>query len=194
MISSAASDPAAIRWTTSASSVGPARPFIVRYVPSRPSVFPALRQGDSLPRPGSGPRSPGPGRAVPDAGERAGREVRLLAGHPGGPTTRIVRRPCRQLQPVARGELDGGGRRREPEPDRSALDDDDLVVGMVVGRVAIARSVRPARRVEPVGAQPVDESCGIASAGGRDADDASRSRRSRARRPARSRAGGGPRR
>ena len=63
-------------------------------------------------------------------------------------------RAGRQLEAVARVEVDRVAGRRQPEPDRAAFDDDDLVVAVVVRRVPVARAVRPGRRVEALVAQP----------------------------------------
>ena len=77
------------------------------------------------------------------AARAARRQVRLQAGDAGRPDDRVVARPGRQLEPVAGRELDVSPRPGQPERDRAARDDDDLVVAVLVRRVPVARPVRP---------------------------------------------------
>jgi len=77
--------------------------------------------------------SPLPGGAASDRVERARRQVRLEARDAARPDERVVARPGRQLETIAGRELDGPIRIDQPEPDRTALDDDDLVVVVVMG-------------------------------------------------------------
>ena len=59
---------------------------------------------------------------------------------------RVVGGAREQLQAIAFGEVHGAV--QQPEPDRARGDDDDLVVVMVVRRVAITRPVRPRTGLE----------------------------------------------
>src|SRR6476660_6991999 len=136
MSSRADSDPATILRTTAASSVGSPRPFITVYVSTASSVSPFARTSALWPL------------------ERPGREVGLEAGYAKTADRGVMGGAGGQLQAVARREIDRRPARRESEPDRTALDDDDLVVAVLVGRVPIARTVRPRPRVEALVAQP----------------------------------------
>src|SRR2546426_1088213 len=49
----------------------------------------------------------------------------------------------RQVEPITHRERDGFGARRQPEDDRAALDDEDLIVVVSVDGVALAGTVRP---------------------------------------------------
>ncbi len=62
----------------------------------------------------------------------------------------VVVGPGRQLEPVARPEVDRLAA-REAEDDRAPLDGDDLVVGVAVDRIAVAGAVRPGRGDEALG-------------------------------------------
>src|SRR6188472_3554181 len=136
MSSRAASDPATILRTTAASSVGSPRPFITVYVSRASSVSPFARSSALWPL------------------ERPGREVGFEAGYAKTANDGIMDGPGRQLQAVPRLKLDRLAGRREPERDRAALDDDDLVIAVLVGCVAVARAVRPRPRIEALVAQP----------------------------------------
>ena len=117
---------------------------------SLPTVHPGLRRGASI-----GFILPCRGRSV----RRHGAASRP-AGAPRGTRRHPARRPRRAwCRPAARaGRPVASSIERasvgQPEPDRAALDDDDLVVAVVVGGVAVARSVRPGGRVEALAAQP----------------------------------------
>src|SRR6476660_4848897 len=136
MSSRAASDPATILRTTAASSVGSPRPFIMVYVSTGSSVSPFARSSALRPL------------------ERPRWEVGLEAGYAMTANRGVVRGASRQLQAVSDREIDRVAGRRQPEPDRAALDDDDFVVSVLVGRVPIARTVRPRPWVETLIAQP----------------------------------------
>src|SRR6187397_73478 len=125
MSSRAASDPATILRTTAASSVGSPRPFITVYVSTASSVSPFARSSALWPL------------------ERPRWEVGLEAGYAMTANDGVMGGASRQLQAVARLKLERLAGRREAEPDRAALDHDDLVVAVLVGCVAIARTVRP---------------------------------------------------
>src|SRR6478735_877230 len=130
MSSRAASDPATILRTTAASSVGSPRPFITVYVSTASSVSPFARSSALWPL------------------ERPGREVGLEAGYAKTADSGVMGGAGGQLQPVAGVQIERLSGRRESEPDRAALDDDDLVVAVLMGRVPVARTVRPRPRVE----------------------------------------------
>src|SRR4029079_4853007 len=130
MSSRAASDPATILRTTAASSVGSPRPFITVYVSSASSVSPFARSSALRPL------------------ERPRWEVGLEAGYAMTANDGVMRGASRQLQAVPDRQIHRLARRREPEPDPAALDDDDLVVAVLVRGVAVARTVRPRPRVE----------------------------------------------
>src|SRR6188508_1350888 len=136
MSSRAASDPATILRTSAASSVGSPRPFITVYVSTASSVSPFAHSSALWPL------------------ERPRWEVGLEAGYAMTANDGVMRGPSRQLQAVPYGEIDRLAPRGKPEPDRAALDDDDLVVAVLVSRVAVARTVRPRPRVEALVAQP----------------------------------------
>ena len=97
-------------------------------------------------------------RRVPDGSlEAAGGEVRLEALDAARADDRVVDRACRQIQAIARDELDGLLAVGQSESDRTALDGDDLVVGVLVGRIPNVRSVRLGTRFEPLVAQPLGD-------------------------------------
>ena len=79
--------------------------------------------------------------------------MRLEAGDTIGSNDRVMASSGRQLEPVARSEVERITDVRQPEPDRAAIDDDDLVVWVVVRAVAVARPVRPGARIKPLAAQ-----------------------------------------
>lgn len=81
----------------------------------------------------------------------------LQAGNPFGPHERVVARPRRQVESIAHGKVERLGRGRESEPDRAPFDNDDLVVGMIVRSISLARAVRPAGWTQPLVAQPAGE-------------------------------------
>src|SRR4029079_19232235 len=112
MSSRAASDPATILRTTAASSVGSPRPFITVYVSTASSVSPFARSSALWPL------------------ERPRWEVGLEAGYDMNANDGVMRSGRRQLQAVPSLESDRRAGRRQPEPDRAALDDDHLVVAM----------------------------------------------------------------
>src|SRR5688572_17722788 len=59
-------------------------------------------------------------------------------------------RSRRQLESVAVGELDRGTPVGQAKRDRPRQDDEHLVKSVVVGGVAVTRSVRPRRRNQPL--------------------------------------------
>jgi len=85
--------------------------------------------------------------------------VRLEAGDAVRSHQGIVPGAGGKLQAIAGGELDRGVG-REPEPDRATHDHDHLVVPVFVCRVALARSVRPPGRLEPLVPKPASEIVG----------------------------------
>src|SRR6188474_3083648 len=105
MSSRAASDPAAILRTTAASSVGSPRPFTTVYVSKASSVSPFARSSALWPL------------------ERPRWEAGLEARYPKIADDGVVGDPGRELEAVARIKIDRFDRRREPEPDRTPLDD-----------------------------------------------------------------------
>ena len=86
--------------------------------------------------------------------------MRLKTRNAGRPHERVMRRPGGQLEPITGDELDGFSARGQTELDRPSLDGDDLVVPMLVRRVALARAIAPAARVETLLAEePANITC-----------------------------------
>lgn len=76
--------------------------------------------------------------------EAAGRQMRLktadtITADGGG-----VERAGRQLEAISDTQLDVAAKIGKMEGDRTALGDEDLVIGMAVRGVAVARGVAPA--------------------------------------------------
>ena len=65
----------------------------------------------------------------------------------------IVARVGGQVEAVPFGQFDGPIEVRQAEADRTALDDEHLVVRMVVGAVAIVGAVRPRSGIQSFGAE-----------------------------------------
>ncbi len=78
-------------------------------------------------------------------------QVGFETGHAIGSDDRVVRGPGKQLEAIALTELDRP--RVDAEADAAGLDDDHLVVSVVVGSIAVVRSVRPRAGVEALGGE-----------------------------------------
>jgi len=65
----------------------------------------------------------------------------------------IVARVGGQVEAVPDAQLDGPIKIGQAETDRSALDHEHLVVRMVVGAVAVMRTVRPRSGIQSLGAE-----------------------------------------
>ena len=79
--------------------------------------------------------------------------MRLQAGHAERADDGVVGRTGRQLEPIADHQADGLATIRQPEVDAARGDDDDLVVGVLVGRIPVAGAVGPWRGGKTLGPQ-----------------------------------------
>lgn len=93
-----------------------------------------------------------------EGGQGPGRRMRLQARDPVAPDDGVVARPGGQLKAIPGVEVNGRDRLREAEPDGARRDHDDLVEGVGVRTVPIARFVGPGSWIKAVVRQASPES------------------------------------
>lgn len=81
------------------------------------------------------------------------RQMRLEAGNARRSDDGVMAGPGRKVESIANRQLNGLAGGRKAEPDRTPLDHDDLVVGVVVGAIPLTGSVPPCVWVEALPAK-----------------------------------------